>query len=459
MDRKELLEEIYTQFDLCAQQFCADTNGHFCALSREYSGECLAENLKYCFAKITYHSHVIKFIYTAHSIMGVVNSVLGCSVCFGKAEDSVEIPLPLLTDYCDLDVSSPMFVPLITNGASMVQAFSCLEDTLRQLISLLERISHDETSKTKILSAYAEEISAIFDLDEVESVNNQPVYDFFTLRFTTEAFLNALKGKYGKAVKQLKKVKEPTGYETRLLRLWQAGEYGKTVELSLIVQNAELYNSVGVQKADLKEFSVLFVSWLMMTPVISAVYLVLFYLLVCMEGRGSVYLMGPSYNYPICILFGFVTAIVASYFTRHRFYKLLHKKDYERYREMDAIQNHGGSDRLMRVVLTLVVVICIFGAGLMARWNLNFLADGFADNTKFLSFRGEYYSYSEIESVDYKADRVNGFGEILDYPSYVLQMKDGREIDLYEYGEISDYEGILLELFEEQGVKILRSKS
>ena len=47
--------------------------------------------------------------------------------------------------------------------------------------------------------------------------------------------------------------------------------------------------------------------------------------------------MGPIYNFPNCIMFGFITAIGISYFTRFKFYKCLYKKDYEKYCEMDRV--------------------------------------------------------------------------------------------------------------------------
>lgn len=120
MKREEILNSIFMQFDKSARQFCEDTQGVFCEISREYKGEQQPKNLKYCFAKIYYNSFVVKFTYTAHGMMNVINSILGCSICLDKADDSREIPLPLITDYCDVDILTPMFIPFITNEAGMI---------------------------------------------------------------------------------------------------------------------------------------------------------------------------------------------------------------------------------------------------------------------------------------------------------------------------------------------------
>lgn len=454
MKREELIEHICRQFDQNAKQFCADTEGLFCELSKKYKGAEELQNLQYCFAKIYYKSFVIKFTYTAHAMLNVVNSILGCSVCFDKNDDSLEIPLPFFADYCDLDSITPMFIPFISNEQGMQQAFSCVGSVLQQLFPKLVDIAYNPEQRSKILNAYTEELKYVFGADISINVPGLEYYDYFTLRVTSAAFLNFIKGNCAKAIAQLKKEKKPTGYEVRLKRLWSARSQEKIPDLSAIIENAEMYNEGGVQKADFKEFGALFLSSMLLTPATSIVYLAVFFLLVWIEGQGSVFLMGPIYNFPFCILFGFVTAISLSYFTRLKFYKWLHKKDFERYCEMDSIQNGGKSDRTMKRFTVLLCVIGLIGSVLLAKWNLNFLPDGFVDNTKFFSLKGQYYSYSEVEKVYYKPDRVNDFNETLDFPSYVLVFKNGCEIDFYEYADIADYENELLEHLRKKGIKI-----
>ena len=457
MKREEVITRICAQFDKNAKQFCTDTEGLFCELSKTYKGAQEPQNLQYCFAKIYYNSFAVKFIYTAHATMNVVNSVLGCSVCFDKNDDSLEIPLPLLTDYCDFDITTPMFIPFISNQQGMIQAFDCIGNALQQLLPKLINISCSLEQKDKILTAYIQELKYIFSTDVSINTNGFAFYEYFTLRFTSAAFMNYIKGNYAKAIEQLRKEKKPTSYETRLRRLWSACGQREKTDLSAIVENIESYNESGIQKADFKEFGVLFLSWLLLTPATSVVYLLFYFLLVWIEGQDSAFLMGPMYNFPFCILFGFITAISLSYFTRLKFYKWLNKKDFNKYCEMDSIQNGGKSDRTMKRFTVFLCVIGMLGCVLLAKWNLNFLSEGFVDNSKFLSLKGKYYSYSEVEKVYYKPNRVNGFNEIIDFPSYVLVLENGEEIDLYEHGDIADYENALLEHLRAKGIKIEKS--
>lgn len=456
MGREEQLSEIFLQFDRSAQQFCEETQGLFCALSDQYKGGKNPENLKYRFAKVYYGSFAVKFVYTAHGVMSTVNSILGCTVYPDKNEENIGIPLPLLTDYCGMDVAAPLCIPLITNPAGMVQAFGCIGGVLKELLPVLAEISRDAKGKEAIFRAFFDEMRDVFGVSEEQEMlrNTEFIQNFLTLRFCGDAFINFLKGNKTKAVKQLGRIKKKTGYEKRLQAIWMSEDHTDLAVLSEIILNTDFYNDNGVQKTSFGEFAAVFLSWLLLTPVIGAVYVGLYFLFVRIEGRNSVYLMGPIYNFPYAILFGFLAAIAASYFARFRIYKLLNKKKYKKYREMDYIQNGGGADRLMKGVLVACVTVGIVGCAILAKWNLNFLADGFVDNSKFLSVQGAYYPYSEVERVYYKPNRVNSFNETLDFPSYVIVLKDGAEIDLYDHGDISDYEQTLLKYLKEKGVKI-----
>ena len=457
MTRNEKLNSIFSQFDKSAEQFCANTDGLYCEISSVYKGEEKPQNLQYRFAKIYYNAFAIKFVYTAHGIMSVVNSVLGCSVYLDKTEDAIGIPLSLATDYCDMDFATPMCIPCITNNKGMIQAFECIGSVLLKSLDRFAEISCNAEYKARLLTAFTNEMNDLFELDgtvEMNGVSTNVIVDFFTLRFSSSAYISYIKGNAASAVKQLKKIKKLTGYEKRLLALWKAKNREELPDLSAIITNLEAYSENGTPKTDFREFGATFFSWLLLSPVISALYAGIYFLLVYVEGVQSVYLMGPAYNYPNSILFGFITAIAVSYFTRFKFYKWLYKNDYEKYCETEFVQNGNGADKFMKGFLTVVVVASVAGCLLFSKWNLNFLPDGFTDNSKFFSLKGEYYAYSEIEKVYYKPDRVNGLDETLNFPSYVLVLKDKTEIDLYELGEISDYENKLVEYLRIQGVKI-----
>ncbi|MBQ4563577.1 MAG: hypothetical protein IJA58_03740, partial [Lachnospiraceae bacterium] len=355
---------------------------------------------------------------------------------------------------------------LISNAEGMRQAFDCIGNVLHSMLDEITAISLDVDRKTNILQSFINELFLIFDVTPTHTpagsyglpedffTHVSYFYTYFTLRYTSAAFLNWIKGNRPLAIKQLSKTKKMTGYERRLLRLWNTEAAIELPDLSAIHKNAGSYNKIGVEKTSFKEFSTLLLSWIPLSIGTSLIYGAFYFSLMLIESRASVYLMGPENNLPFCICCGFITALGISYFTRFHFYRRLHKKDYERYCEMNYIQNGGGEDKLMKGFLCVLFAIGVCGCILFSRWNINFLSDGFIDNTSFFSLRGEYHSYSEVERVYYKPDRINGLGETIEYPSYVLVLTDGNEIDFYEYDGIENYEDDLLAFLREKGIPI-----
>lgn len=115
------------------------------------------------------------------------------------------------------------------------------------------------------------------------------------------------------------------------------------------------------------------------------------------------------------------------------------------------MQNGKGADRFMKGFTYIIFCASIIMSVLLCKWNVNFKENGFIDNTDFLSLRGEYYTYEEIEKIYYVSERTNEFGDTLEFPSYVMVV-DGKEIDFYEFGDIEDYEDELLGFLQEKGI-------
>ncbi len=448
MNREKIYDSLFEQFEKSARQFCAESEGIFCEESKEYKS---SDNLKGFFAKVYYNSFYVKFTYTAHGSVGLVNSVLGCSVCLDKNGSSREIPLLLLSDYLDFTTSSPMFIPNIIDEKGMKKAFETIGNVVSDLLPELIRSGDDQEFKESILSKHNEEMKYIFDVDDLENIIDYYFYDFFVLRFTADGFDCYLKGDFEKACKRLGKIKKPTGYEKRLHSILCSGVYEKCQ--TSLNDISEISDGAPSKKDETKELFVIIASWFILVPLTSAIYLLVFLAVVIMENKGSVYLMGPEYNWPFCVCLGFFTAIVLSYFTRFKFYKLLNKKGYERYTKIETIQSGKGSDRFMKGFAYAIFCISVILSVLLGKWNINFTEEGFTDNTKFFSLRGEYYTYEEIEKVYYLSERTNDFGEVLDYPSYVMVV-DSKEIDFYEFADVEDYEDMLVGFLGDKGVTV-----
>ena len=457
MNRKERMTAIIQAFDTCAASFCERTGGSFFELASEYKRGKEIEDLKYRHAYIFYPSFLLEFKYTAHSTMSVVNSILECMIHTDKNKDGVSIPLALFLDYIDIGTARPLSIPGILDSEGMREAFELIGGVLE---THMRKISESLNEREKIEHMFFDEASAILNakIDERNAAFylnlNKEFYSLLTLRFCSSAFINYIKGDTRTALKHLKKVKNKTGYERRVLRIWERGETIEPRSISRLQEGLEPYSKNGVVTVNTKETVALFLSWLVLTVIFSAGYLALFFLLYAVENANTVYLMGPIYNVPYCILAAFITAIAASYFARFRFYKWLFPKDYEKYRAADQVNTKKGEYKLVKGMLVVLVICSLVVTVLFTRSGIKFLEDGFVDNTNFFSVSGQYYPYEDIDRIYYMPSRINGFGETLENPSYVIVLKDGREIDLYEYDDIEKYEGALFEHMKERGVHI-----
>lgn len=455
MNRKERTTEIIQEFDNCASSFCQRTGGTYLELASQYKKGEEIEDLKYRRAYIFYHSFLVEFKYTTYGPLGVVNSILECMIHTSKSKDEISIPFALLLDYIDIGTSHPLSIPGILDSKGMKEAFDLISGVLELH---MREISEAFKERDKIECAFFEEASAVLNtkIDEfnAEFYINDGFYSFFTLRFCSSAFINYIKGDTKTAIKQLRKVKKKTGYESRTLMLWERGETVELSGLSKLQEGLVPYNKSGTMGVNKKEMVAMFLSWVVLTVLFSIGYLGLFFLLYAVESRNAVYLMGPIYNFPYCILAAYLSAIAASYFTRFWAYKRLFPKDYEKFRAADQVNNGKSADKLIKGMLIILVVCSLLGTVLFTRFGIKFLDDGFVDNTKFFSISGQYYQYDDIERVYYMPNRVNGFGETIEYPSYVIVLKNGKEIDLYEYDEIEKYEEPLLEYLKKKGVNV-----
>ena len=162
-------------------------------------------------------------------------------------------------------------------------------------------------------------------------------------------------------------------------------------------------------------------------------------------------------NSPDCIFYcvglAYFTAIAASYFAMKKFYKLVDRKNYEKYIEQNEVQNGKGTDKFMKTLLFVVFLASVIGCGLLAKWNLNFMYDGFVDNSSFWSLKGEYYSYDDIEKV-YSDDSIEE-----NYPYYIIKLKSGDEIYVSKISYDTEDVDRALALLEEKGITVERSQN
>ena len=444
MERNERLEAIYSEFDAAAQTLCADTGGILCEITSEYTGEQEERKLKYRFAKIYYRSFICELVFTAHSTLSLINSILGCVVYADKSEETIGVPLPLVTDFLDRDVTAPMCIPCISNADGMKQAISCIGSAIVQVMPQLTELSTDSGKKEALIEFYRNELNTAFDMEleedddigeddltpyEIMQIEKRLYFDLITDRLTSGAFFQYMKGRKisPRKLKKIAKNKKSFGYEKRMARIWQSGQPYEFPDLSAISEGLQLYDRNGVQKSNLKELGSLFLSWFVWGMCIEPVYLLMFFAVQSFEKRDAAFVVSDPYKWIVTFLLAGITGMAASYFTRRWFYRLLNKKQFDAYEEMDHIVNGAGADRFMRVCLGIIVSVSIVACVLLPMQNLKFTSGGFWDNSRLFSLQGTHYSYVEIERVYFKPEDQSQYAS-----SYVIVLSNGKEINLFD---------------------------
>ena len=371
MERNKRLEAVYSEFDAAAQGLCNDTGGILCEITSEYKGEEEDRELKYRFAKIYYGSFICELVYTAHGTLSQINSILGCVVYADKSEDTIGVPLPLVTDFLDRDVTAPMCIPCISNAAGMRQAIGCIGSVIAQVMPQLVELSTDSEKKEALTEFFRKELNTAFDMEleqdeeigedeltpyEIMQLEKRFYFDLITDRLTSGAFFQYMKGEKI-SPRQLKKITES--------------------KKSFGSDGLQLYDSNGVQKPNLKELGTMFLSWFVLAIGIAPVYLLLYFAVQLFEKRGAEYVVSDPSAWIYTFLLAYITGIATSYFTRLWFYRLLNKKQYDAYEEMDHVVNGAGADKFMRVILGMIVSASIVACVLLPMQNLKFTGGGF----------------------------------------------------------------------------------
>lgn len=462
MDRQLILREILDSLGTCCESFRKQSGGLLCEGNTVYKGEKANQEVRYHFIKIYYHRYNLLFKYTAHGFLSLTNSFLECLVALEKSEDARYYPLSSLLNYLDIGTLVPLTIPFITNGAVMAECFALLAGVVSAHQGQIEQLAAEPERKAQYAQAFAAEMESILHMkpaeedesNEKESWLYEHYCDWLTNRCADEPYLLFMTGKYQQAIKKFRKYKDRSGYEDRLIILMEAETAPQPCIPTVIFENMTRYNPYGTPKNTWKELGALFASaffWMLLWGIF---FTGLFFLLYAIEARHALYLMGPLTMAPMLFLPSFLMGLATSYFSRKKAFKIFFRKDFKRHLEMDQITNGAGADKCMKIFFAILFVCGIIFTALTVKDNIKFEADGFIDSTGFFTVRGTYYPYSEIKTICYKRDRINGFGRTMDYPSYVLVLTSDREIDFYEYEETSNTEKELLPLLAKKGIKI-----
>lgn len=354
------------------------------------------------------------------SSLGQLNNVLYCRVYPSKASELFYLLPEAFVELNVHDYRSTFF--------AMIENEERLEVCFRQLWSIIrEHLPQIEEAAEKDLLPLAREVSDD-DIWERRMMFQQPSFPrepFVINSYAGSAeYRKLLKGNNEKAVKRLEKLIAKGNafeYQARLC------EYLKTHPgFSPMPEECNALKTA--DSAQKRGFAKALIMFLAVFTAFSIIILAGLLIFQAVHSRGTLAYFGAPWYWAF-ILAG-VPAIFGAIFFRKKLMKLLFPKSGAAMIERDAAANGPFTDKLaggaffasLGFTIAVFALIC-FPAIRVYENRLDASSEGNVVNR-------ETYMFEDIGEICHISARYNDYGERIERPSYVLIMKDGRQLDL-----------------------------
>ncbi len=467
------------------------------------------ENISCHNVDIYFNNHMVRFSYMSGAFMTSYNSILTCLVSFEKAdkEKRVFYPLYQLYGYFGQGPLEAMVIPLILDGETLKESFGQLEAALGRVHEKIRELSFDgegraaffdgEVQAAAVLlkedyptneeyeglwaearvqwfESWKKEQEKDFDLSElseeelkaqyewfIERIKGQVTekididkrqmlslyYNWLTSRVLSAGYEAYMVGDYPRALQKLRKLKNKTAYDEMVIAYLERAGEGRPHVPPSVCENIKKFYKNGMRKSTIGEgFKVVaggYLFGLLWLPLFLGLYFLFYFI----ESRGAVYFMGNPYAGLSAIMPCFLLGMLTVFFRPGMYYKIFYRKDYDKLMAVEKASFNPATHKFMKGLAAIVFLGCLVYLFFEAHRNLKLTEDGILDNTRFWGIKGSFYTYDEVEKVyRIKGDEAKGY-----VSPYVLRLKGGREIELYEFGagekffEVLRDKGVLVE--------------
>lgn len=269
---------------------------------------------------------------------------------------------------------------------------------------------------------------------------------FQILRYMQGAYSYFLRGKLKKSAKTYKRYKNRSSYENMILQYLSESSGALGYDPYLEYDRAAGASLKGLSETGEKfvshfELAAFFFGYFIGIPLFTLPYVALYYIFARIGVDGAVFYSAlEPYNVAFAVIPAIFTAIPFSFYVRGVAYKLFFRKKYQKIVDTEALTVTDGTRKFIKVMLNIILVLSISMTVLIANCGVAVTERGVVDKSGFFDLRGRIYEWDSINSVWLIEGRINGLDEWLDSPSYVLLLKDGTTLDLYQYTEQEDAE-------------------
>jgi hypothetical protein len=500
----QFTEGLINQLEQRAKAFYEKTSGGFYEAKTVYNDAQREtfDNVRSHDIDIYYNNHIIRFSYYPHVPLTMAYSVLTCYVSLEKVEPKkLFYPLSQVYGYFKLTPANSLCIPLILSDESMKDSFDLLSRALIEVNTQIKALSYDIDRQIDFFNSEAEAAIALFkreiptddDMqkfleyakqvwyplwkaeqeDEAETKADferflsrtmddinmliesdkkkllQFYYHQLTMRVLGTGYEAYMVGNYALAIKKLKKLKLKTPYDNSIIDFIKEQKVSRPhVPDSVFINLTELYKN-GISKNNFKEALAVAPAMLLFGLIWLPVFLGIYFLFYFIENTGAVYLLGPLSNAPSVMLPAMLMGIPMIYFKSKVFYKLFFKRNYQKLITLENAVYSRSTHRYIKFLTSVLFAGSFIFLLLTVHQNIKLIQNGFYDNTDFWSMYGSYYRYEEVNQLQYRKESPDGHGGTFPYPSYVIQLKNGKEVDLSDLDSCNEQ---FLQAFRSKGV-------
>lgn len=409
-------------------------------------------------AALEFENFILKMEYKVHTSMLLPTSILEMRILFKGGKFPVEYSIYDLLNIIDETNFNCYTIPYIASKETMEKALNYLFEAFVKYKDRIDELFHNDTEFKNLEENVHEQIDKMMGGNLFKSINPEYIahmlevyYILDAARFTTDIYANGvLMGKYKQAIKAYNRAKyKATLYEERLKA------YLLTLKepANLLPEELETIKLVKkYQKVGLKQSALIGLSLLVLTPVWSVIYGLIYMFTHSYISKGSIYTSNSEW--PIVILLGFVTTIINIFFARNVIAKWTYKEKFEEYKMFDMLKNSPKTNNFMTKVFQFVIAACIAFSMLAANTYIAFTDKNIVLKEDYFNLKGKEMPYEKVHSI-YKTEKVADeiIGEI-ENENYVIVLKDNTKIELYWFLTNEEVEVNVLPLFKERGIEL-----
>ena len=398
----------------------------------EYSGIFKKEELSKMICTARYADYDIEYVYTATGGLGFY-SVFNFRIIFDRSFPYIKYsPYDLMYKIDENDFTSYTFA-YIETPERMTQIIEAIKPKLYDLLGKLDRLCHSKADMSDIFDKFSDSVNACNGKDVFRITNDpededydefeQIMYSYYLVDdafYVSKPYAQFLRGDYNAAYNGMRRVKNKTYYQIRLMSFIASLENKYEAVPEGCDSTADAVYSFGAEIASY------FISALLLLLPCAAVMIGLHYLCAAIIYHGA--LWADAWSFISIVGYYSSAALPAfafSYYAKRISYVFFGKK---RRTYLTALHNISRGRRYVGcsfVITCAVTLLILFSILTYVSSYAAFYNDGVRLPSESGFFVSENYSYSDVEKMVKAEGSYNIYGKYVLNEEYILILKNG----------------------------------